>query len=148
MVNFRHLNVVGGEVVHDFRQILVHGEEDIYADAEVGGVEEGFALFLAFLLDLADTVQPSGSTRYDRHAYLETFHIVIESGSRGSKLNRRVGALERFRIYILSVIDIYDGNNLMSSLDGDLLDRFAHFPVTYKCNFHTLIQLMSQIYRK
>ena len=73
MVDFRHFNVVGGEVVHDFRQILVHGEEDIYADAEVGGVEEGFALFLAFLLDLADTVQPSGSTRYDRHAYPKHF---------------------------------------------------------------------------
>ena len=53
--------------------------------------------------------------------------------------------LNNFSIFIYN---IYDGNNLMSSLDGDLLDCFAHFPVTYKCNFHTLIQLMSQIYRK
>ena len=94
MVRFRHADIVGRKIIHDFRQVLVEGEKDIYSDAEIGSVEEGLAFLFTFLFYLADTVQPAGRAGNNRNAGSETLHIIVECRGRSRELDGYICALE------------------------------------------------------
>ena len=94
MMRFRHADIVGGEVIHDLRQVFVEGEKDVYPDAEIGGIEECLAFLFTFLFDFADAVQPACRPGDNGNAGSETFHIIVESRGRSRKLDGNVCALE------------------------------------------------------
>ena len=109
--DLRQVLVEGKEDVDsdtELRQVLVEGKEDVDSDTEVGGIEEGLSLLLAFLLNLADPIEPAGRTRYDGNMSLETFQVIAYGCSGRGKLDRHISAFESLRAEILGVVDIDD----------------------------------------
>ena len=60
-----------GASFHELREPLVEGEDDVHADAEIGGYEEGAATLKAEFLHLGATVVPAGSAYHDGYVQQE-----------------------------------------------------------------------------
>ncbi len=139
MMGFHHFDIVSREAVHNLCQVFVEGEENVYTDAEIGGIEKSFSLFFAHFFDLSDLVKPACSTGNNWNACGKTLHIIVECCCRSRKLDRDISTFEIVGAYFFGVIDIYDRHDLMSSAKCYLLDSFSHLSVTDKCNLHTYI---------
>ena len=108
MVYLGHAHVVSGETVHDLRQVAIERKEDVHAHTEVGGIEEGLALLLAFRLYLVEVLQPAGRTGNHRDIGFEATHVVAQCRGGRGKLDRHVGAAECLALEICCIINIYD----------------------------------------
>ena len=136
VVRLGHAYIIRGKIVHDLGQIFVQGKEDVHAHTEVGGVEEGLALLFTFGFHLIQTIQPTGCSGYDRYIGFETLHVVVEGCGRCRKLNGDICTFKSLRMNLFRIVDIDDGNNLMSSFQGDLFDGLAHLAVANQCYSH------------
>ena len=129
MMCLAHGDIVCGELVHDFSQILVESGEDADSQAEVGRPKECFSPFRAELLDFFAMLRhPSGTARYQFHTGFERFHIIAVSYHRIGKLNGHIGRFERFRFEVILIIDINDADDFMSATTGNLSISLPIFP--------------------
>ena len=61
---FGDVDVVSGIGVHQLGQAVAKGEEEVYAEAEVGGIKKGAPSREAVLLQFAHAGCPAGGSAY------------------------------------------------------------------------------------
>ena len=142
MVSLGHLHVVLWELVHDFGQILIDGREDRYANGEVAGPEECLLAVLAECLHIGFMVfHPAGGTAHHLDIVGKGAQVVAVSCRRVCELNGDVGRRKGGAVEVVLVADINLANNLMATLQGDLLDHMSHLAVADQSYFHVFPEL-------
>ena len=137
MVRLLHLHVILWELVHDARQIAVHGAEYRHANREVRGPKQRLALRLTLVSQLLLMVrEPPCAPRHHLHASRKRpLHVAVRhAGSR--ELYRHVSAAERLALEVLRVIDVDAAHDVVSALQSYLLYHVAHFTVADECYLH------------
>ena len=137
MVRLLHLHIVLRELIHDLRQITVHGREDGHADAEVRGPEERLTLAAGLAHLVAVLLHPTRRTTHHLHALRPGFQVVAIGRLRSRELDGHIGRSKGLRIEVLLVVDVNDTHYLMATVQRDLFDHLAHLAVADQSYFHT-----------
>ena len=142
MMGFGHLHVVLWELVHDFGQILIDGREDRHANGEVTGPKERLLAVLAERLHISLVVfHPAGRAAHHLDIVGKSAQIVAV-GSRGvCELYGDIGRRKGGAVEVVLVVDINLTNNLVATLQGDLLDHVSHLAVANQSYLHVFPEL-------
>ena len=133
MMHFRDVRGVRRVGLQKLCQLAVERKQNIHAQREIAAPDEAYVLEASVLGLLTDETLgiPTGAAAYYAHTSAPCVQHVLTGCLRGCELDCNIRIGEGRTIEVVAVVYVDTGYDLMTPLQGDLLDHVPHAPVTY-----------------